>query len=328
MTDLLNRLEPAARETRPRLVFPEGTDDRIVEAAARLASEDLAVPVLLGPRKAIEETAREASADLTGVEIIDPKRARTEGSYISAYQSIRSVSAATAEKILGNELLFGGLLVRLGEADGLIGGCVRTSGDLIAAAREVIGLEPGITVPSSVFVMALRDGSELLYADAAVNANPTAEELADIAVSTARSGAGLLESAPKVALLSFSTRGSGSHPDVEKVQSAVDLANSAASEYAIDGEFQADAALDESIARRKIDGDLGPVAGQANTLVFPDLDAGNIAYKLTQELAGASAYGPILQGFAEPVSDLSRGATVADIVGAAVITATLVEETG
>jgi phosphate acetyltransferase len=326
MPQLIERLRDRAVERRPRLVFPEGEDDRVIKAATRLESEGLASPILLGSTNEIESTALDIGIDLTDVETIDPKTARDEEQYVSEYQAVRSVSTETARKILGNELLFGGLLVRLGEADAMIGGCVRTSGDLISAAKEVVGLHEGITVPSSFFIMELPEGEPLVYADAAVNANPSAEELADIAVASARSVAALMEEDPKVALLSFSTRGSASHPDVEKVQEATERAKDAAPEYDIDGEFQGDTALDEETAQRKIEGDVGPVAGQANTLVFPDLDAGNIAYKLTQELSGANAYGPVLQGFAEPVSDLSRGASVEDIVGAAVITANLVRE--
>jgi phosphate acetyltransferase len=326
MPQLIERLRDRAVERRPRLVFPEGEDDRVIKAATRLESEGLASPILLGSTNEIESTALDIGIDLTDVETIDPKTARDEEQYVSEYQAVRSVSTETARKILGNELLFGGLLVRLGEADAMIGGCVRTSGDLISAAKEVVGLHEGITVPSSFFIMELPEGEPLVYADAAVNANPSAEELADIAVASARSVAALMEEDPKVALLSFSTRGSASHPDVEKVQEATERAKDAAPEYDIDGEFQGDTALDEETAQRKIEGDVGPVAGQANTLVFPDLDAGNIAYKLTQEFSGANAYGPVLQGFAEPVSDLSRGASVEDIVGAAVITANLVRE--
>ena len=326
MPQLIERLRDRAVERRPRLVFPEGEDDRVIKAATRLESEGLASPILLGSTNEIESTALDIGIDLTDVETIDPKTARDEEQYVSEYQAVRSVSTETARKILGNELLFGGLLVRLGEADAMIGGCVRTSGDLISAAKEVVGLHEGITVPSSFFIMELPEGEPLVYADAAVNANPSAEELADIAVASARSVAALMEEDPKVALLSFSTRGSASHPDVEKVQEATERAKDAAPEYDIDGEFQGDTALDEETAQRKIEGDVGPVAGQANTLVFPDLDAGNIAYKLTQELSGANAYGPVLQGFAEPVSDLSRGASVEDIVGVAVITANLVRE--
>lgn len=326
MPQLIERLRDRAVERRPRLVFPEGEDDRVIKAATRLESEGLASPILLGSTNEIESTAMDIGIDLTDVEMINPKTARNEEQFVSEYQDVRSVSTETARKILGNELLFGGLLVRLGEADAMIGGCVRTSGDLISAAKEVVGLHEEITVPSSFFIIELPEGQPLVYADAAVNANPSAEELADIAVASARSVAALMEEDPKVALLSFSTRGSTSHPDVEKVQEATERAKDAAPEYDIDGEFQGDTALDEETARRKIEGDVGPVAGQANTLVFPDLDAGNIAYKLTQELAGANAYGPVLQGFAEPVSDLSRGASVEDIVGAAVITANLVRE--
>jgi phosphate acetyltransferase len=325
MSITIDQFKERISDRHPRLVFPEGSDDRIIEAAARLRDEELAASTLLGTHAEIEESAAEIGVDLTGIEVIDPSEAREDETYVSAYQGVRSVSAETAKKILGNELLFGALLVKQAGGDALIGGCVRTSGDLISAAKEVIGLREEIGIPSSFFHMELPDGRTLVYADAAVTVDPSADELADIAVASARSSAALLDDDPKVALLSFSTRGSAAHPDVETVQDATELAKAAAPEFDIDGEFQADAALDEATARRKIDGEIGPVAGNATTLVFPDLDAGNIAYKLTQELAGANAYGPVLQGFARPVCDLSRGASVEDIVGAAVITATLVE---
>lgn len=325
MSNTIHRLKEFASDSHPHLVFPEGSDDRVIEAATRLRDVELASSTLLGTEAEIEDNAAEIGVDLTGIELLDPKVAREEETYVSAYQDVRSVSAETARKILGNELIFGALLVKQDRGDVLIGGCVRTSGDLISAAKEVIGLREGISIPSSFFFMEVPDERPLVYADAAVNVDPSPEELADIAVESARSTAALMEHDPKVALLSFSTRGSASHPNVEKVQQATALAKEAAPEFDIDGELQADAALDEATARNKIDGDLGPVAGSANTLVFPDLDAGNIAYKLTQELASANAYGPVLQGFAHPVCDLSRGASVEDIVGAAVITANLVE---
>lgn len=325
---VLETVEERCKKRETRIVFPEGEDDRIVQAAVVLAREGITSPVLLGDRSRIEEVTSEYELDVSGIEVIDPKTSEMRDAYARAYRKRRDVTEETAHKIVGNELIFGALAVRSGEADGMVGGCVRTSGELIAAGEEVIGLRADTTVPSSVFIMEFANGDVLVFADAALNENPTAEELADIAVSTAASTKALLDRDPRIALLSFSTKGSASHPDVEKVQTATDLARERTGEALIDGELQADAALNEAIAARKLGDDVGAVAGRANTLIFPDLDAGNIAYKLCQELAGASAYGPILQGFEKPISDLSRGASVDDIVGAASITASLVADGG
>lgn len=326
MSTLFDRFRAVAKSKQPTVVFPEGEDDRVIAAAKRFVADGFGEAIILGSFEQIVATADAAGVDISETEVIDPQQARTKDKYTEEYKKIRSVSEATARSILGKPLLFGALLVRSGEADAIVGGCVQTTGDLISAALEVISLAEGIDLPSSCFVMEFDDHRPLLYADAAVNPNPTAEELADIAIASAQSAQELLDSEPRVAFLSFSTRGSANHEDVEKVRSAVDLVEKRDSEYTFDGEFQADTALNTSIARRKLDGDIGDVGGQANTLIFPDLDAANISYKLTQELANAKAYGPILQGFRQPVSDLSRGATTEDILGAAIITANLIED--
>jgi len=304
------------------LVFPEGEDERILGAASALVEDGLASPVILGDPDVIRTVADQHQVSLEDLEVIDPKTDEARGPYATEYTRVRPVSEETAMKIVGNELVFAALAVRTGDADAMIGGCVRTSGELISAAEEVIGLRPDVSVPSSFFIMELADGDVLFFADSALNENPTAEELADVAVTTGENAATLMEWQSRVALLSFSTKGSADHPDVEKVRKATELAAERAGDCHVDGELQADAALDEDTAARKL-GDLGQVAGRANTLIFPDLDAGNIGYKLTQELGGASAFGPILQGFTEPISDLSRGASVEDIVGVAAITASL-----
>ncbi|MFW5905498.1 MAG: phosphate acetyltransferase [Halorhabdus sp.] len=322
MGTVMEAFEERCNAQRTTLVFPEGEDERILAAASTLAQNELASPVVLGDPDVIRAVAEEHDVSLEDVEVIDPKTADDRTAYAAEYTRVRAVSEDTAMKIVGNELIFAALAVRTGDADGMIGGCVRTSGELISAAEEVIGLQEGVSVPSSSFIMELVDEGVFVFADAALNENPTAAELADIAVTTGENAATLMDWDSRVAMLSFSTKGSGDHPDVEKVRQATELAAERTSDCHVDGELQADAALNESTAERKLD-DVGPVAGQANTLVFPDLDAGNIGYKLVQELAGASAYGPILQGFAAPVSDLSRGASVDDIVGAAAITATL-----
>ena len=322
MGSVVERFAERAREQRATLVFPEGEDERILRAAETLAEEGLASPVVLGDPTVVRDAAEDHGISLSDVDVVDPKTADEREEYAAAYGDVRGVSAETAMKIVGNELFFAALAVRTGDADGMIGGCVRTSGELISAGKEVIGVTPDVSVPLSFFVVELPDGDVLFFADSALNENPTAEELADVAVTTGESAARLMGWESRVAMLSFSTKGSADHPDVEKVRRATELAAERAGGFDVDGELQADAALDEDTAARKLD-DVGPVAGRANTLIFPDLDAGNIGYKLAQELAGASAYGPILQGFAEPVSDLSRGASVEDIVGVAAITASL-----
>jgi phosphate acetyltransferase len=214
----------------------------------------------------------------------------------------------------------------------MLGGAVYTSGEFESVCMSVIGVRKGISIPSSFFIMEIPgyeggEGGALLYADASVSPNPKAACLANIAITTGRTAKGLLGWKPRIAMLSFSTKGSASHPDVEKVAQATEIAKRMAkgTGITVDGELQADAALVLSTAKKKIKGDLGEVAGKANVLIFPDLDAGNIAYKLTQILAGANAYGPILQGFSKPLSDLSRGAKVEDIVGAITIIALMAE---
>jgi len=229
--------------------------------------------------------------------------------------------------MLSNPLFLAALMVRMGEADGMIAGAIATSADVITAAEGIIGLKKGISVPSSFFIMEIPsyEGGEnglLLFADSSVNIDPTSEQLADIAITTARTAKELLGWTPRVAMLSFSTKGSAIHPRVDKVIEATKIANRKAPSLAIDGELQGDAALVEEIAIKKMKGKIGKVAGRANVLIFPDLDSGNITYKLVQTLAKANAYGPILQGFEKPVSDLSRGAKVSDMVGVIAIIST------
>jgi len=280
-----------ARKRRARIVLPETGDPRIVEAAKRMRELGIAEPIL--------------PADIES----DPS--------LEAYAALYPGNPKVGLRAVKKPLFHAGMMVKAGDADAMLAGVTHPTARVIEAGMMTIGLAPGMRAPSSFFLMQLPDRS-LVYADCAVNVDPDPETLADIAIASASSYRALLGGRPRVALLSFSTKGSARHPHADKVLEALAIARRREPGLAIDGELQADAALVESVARRKVTGP-SDVAGRANVLVFPTLDAGNIAYKLTQYLAHARALGPVLQGFAKPVSDLSRGASVDDIIATAAV---------
>src|SRR5215467_6614181 len=290
--DLLGGLFDSARRHLRKVVLPEGDDARVLAAASRLRNEKIAVPVLLGSEEVIAQRAVQAELDVKGLEIIDPHRAAGLESYAAAFvTSRRTMTPGMAKRLVTKPLYFAGMMVHQGDADAMVAGAANPTRRVIEAGLMTVGLADGIALPSSFFLMMVPDflgqgRKSFIFADCAVNADPTSTELADIAMTSARSAKALLGETPRVAMLSFSTKGSAQHARVDKVRKAMDLVRQREPELAIDGEFQADAALVPSVALNKVK-ENSAVAGQANVLIFPDLDSGNIAYKLTQWLGGA-----------------------------------------
>ena len=319
MANLINDIKAKAKQLKKHIVLPDAMDERAIQAARIIVNELIASVSLIGNEEAIRNKAQQLGVSLESINVVDPEKSKRLDDFVQIYFNLRKargIQLEEAQKIMRNPLFFGAMMVREGMADGSVAGSISTTGDVLRAGLQIVGMPEGINVVSSFFLMVFPH-TVYSFADCAVVPDPTIEQLADIAISTAENHKKLTSEEPRVAMLSFSTKGSASHPLVEKVQKATAIVKQKRPNLYVDGELQLDAAIVPSVGAKKSPG--SPVAGTANVLIFPDLNAGNIGYKLTQRLAGAEAIGPIVQGFKKPCYDLSRGCSVNDIVSVVAI---------
>lgn len=323
----VDKIWSLAQADMKKIVLPEGDEERNLKAAELIKKNAIAEVVLVGAEEKVKANAKTFGVNIEGIEIVDPETSDKTSKYAEAFYELRKSKGVTLEKateVVKDPVYFGTMMVKMDDVDGLVSGAVHSTGDLLRPGLQIIKTAPGIKVVSSFFVMEVPNcgyGKEgtLLFADCAVNPNPNAEELASIAISTADNAKALCGIEPKVAMLSFSSMGSAKHENVDKVRVATESARGQRPDLQIDGELQLDAAIVDKVAKQKAPN--SSVAGNANVLVFPDLQAGNIGYKLVQRFANAEAIGPVCQGFAKPINDLSRGCSVDDIVNVVAITA-------
>lgn len=319
MSKLIEEIKEKARKQRKTIVLPEAHDERVIQAASKITKERFCSIILLGDENRIREDANKLNIDLSGVRIINPLKSDKLSDFTNIYFNLRKskdVDFEKAKETMKNNLFFGAMMVREGMADGFVGGSASPTSDVLRAGIHCVGMPEGISTVSSFFLMIWQE-RVFAFADCAVVPNPTEEQLADIAISTADNFSKLVGDEPRVAMLSFSTKGSAEHEMIDKVRNATEIVRKKRSDLKIDGELQFDAAIVEKVGKSKAPG--SEIAGKANVLIFPDLNAGNIGYKIAHRMGGAEAIGPIVQGLRKPVFDLSRGCSVDDIVGTAAI---------
>lgn len=324
--NLLDKILAVAKKELKKIVLPEGTDERTIRATEIILRDKIADIILIGNENEINDHANRLGVNISGATIIDPEKFEKFDEYVNLFYELRKNKGMTPEKAretIKEEVYFGTMMLKCGDADGLVSGAVHTTADLLRPGMQIIKTSPGTKVVSSFFIMDIpnREYGEnglMFFADSAVNPNPNAEELACIAISTADNAKALVGIEPRVALLSFSTMGSAKHELIDKVVEAKKIANELRPDLLIDGEIQLDAAIVPEICASKAPN--SKLKGNANVLIFPDLQSGNIGYKLVQRLAKAEAIGPICQGFAKPLNDLSRGCSISDIVNMVAVT--------